>query len=148
MKLMWRNKFTILTLFVTLPLFSFSQEKTNAEKNRIERSNYFFNYKLKGCSQAILYAKKDIKDNKLTLYSSSGMIPRSEKEGKKMIAFMKKYNLKYSNFGCVAPNYKCVTEYNKQIFDYLTETYGKKWMKEIDKYIIGFAEWKLAFDKK
>ena len=148
MKLMWRNKFTILTLFVALPLFSFSQEKTNAEKNRIERSNYFFNYKLKGCSQAILYAEQDIKDDKLTLYSSGGMTPRSEKEGKKMVAFMKKYNLKYSNFGCLAPNYKCVTEYNSHIFNHLTKIHGKKWMKNIDKYVIGFDEWKLAFDKK
>ena len=141
-----KKKLRIIILLAFIPLFSFSQETVN--KNKLERSNYFFNYKVKDCSKAVFYAEQDIKNGKLTLYSSAGMIPRSKKESERTIKFMKKYKLKYSNFGCLAPNYKCVAKYNNQIFDYLTSKYGKRWMKKMDKYIIGFDEWKLAFNER
>lgn len=144
-----KNKFKIIALLTIIPLISFSQEKTNAEKNRIERSNYFFNYTLKDYSKAALYAKQDIENGNLTLYTSGFLMQRNDEKAKKKVQFTKRYKVTFSGFGmCLAPNYKCVAEYNKQIFDYLTETYGKKWMQKIDKYVIGFDEWKLAFDKK
>ena len=99
------------------------------------------------CNRAKKCALEDIENEVFILYTSAGMTPRSEKEAKKMKKFQKKYQIEYHNFGCVAPNYNCVKNYNSQVFKYLRIKYGKRWMKKLDKYVIGFADWKLEYKR-
>ena len=54
--------------------------------------------------------------------------------------FENKYNLKFNELGCVGS--KFAINYNYEIFEYLHETFGKKWTKEIRKDALGFKQWK------
>jgi hypothetical protein len=54
--------------------------------------------------------------------------------------FEEKYGIKYESYGCIAPPYDCVLEYNQFIFDYLTDKFGKKWRKEVRKDVVGIKK--------
>lgn len=78
--------------------------------------------------------------NSKTIYILGGWASViTEKEMK----FSKKYNVQFHDFGCVHP--ENIAEYEKsncEIFNYLNETFGKQWQKEINPNVIGFKEWK------
>jgi len=54
--------------------------------------------------------------------------------------FEKKFNIKYYDFGCTPPDYKCVTDYNKVVFNHLDKKFGTKWRKKVRKDVIGYSE--------
>jgi len=56
--------------------------------------------------------------------------------------FEKRFNLKYYDFGCTPPDRKCVTDYNKVVFNYLDKAYGAKWRKKVRKDVIGYSDGK------
>lgn len=51
--------------------------------------------------------------------------------------FEEKYGVGYHDYGCISPDYKCMLEYNQAVFDYLDQTQGKKWRKEVRKDVVG-----------
>lgn len=51
--------------------------------------------------------------------------------------FEKKFGVEYYSYGCIAPAYECVLEYNQVIFDFLTNKYGKKWKRGVRKDVVG-----------
>lgn len=54
--------------------------------------------------------------------------------------FEKRFNIKYYDFGCTPPDRKCVTSYNKIVFNHLDQVYGKKWRKKVRRDVIGYSD--------
>ena len=56
--------------------------------------------------------------------------------------FEDKYKTYYYEYGCTGPDQSLVESYNKIIFDYLTDQYGEKWIKEVRDDVVGLKKWK------
>ncbi|VXC22609.1 conserved hypothetical protein [Flavobacterium sp. 9AF] len=75
-----------------------------------------------------------------TIYILGGIASSITKED---LAFSKKYNIQYYDFGCVAPsNFEKYEKANAQVFENLTANFGKQWENEIKNSAMGFLEWK------
>lgn len=110
----------ISNLIVVIFLFSFSiqaQEKKQNDTIKIE-----------------------VNSNTKTIYVLGGIASVITKED---LAFAKKYNVKFHDFGCIAPtNFKEYETKNELVFEYLNKTFGKQWQKEIKSSVMGFEKWK------
>jgi len=84
-------------------------------------------------------AQKDIKKNKPRLLLSGGIAPVIYSDQEK---FEKKYGVKYFDYGCVTPSSECIEQYNKEVFKYLDNKFGKSWRREVRKDVIGFKRLK------
>lgn len=84
--------------------------------------------------------KIEINSNTKTIYVLGGIASVITKED---LAFAKKYNVQFHDFGCVAPtNFEEYETKNALVFDFLNRTYGKQWQKEIKPSVLGFEKWK------
>jgi|WetSurMetagenome_2_1015567.scaffolds.fasta_scaffold216184_2 hypothetical protein len=92
-----------------------------------------------GCLHADQIAKNDIEKNKVKLLIIGGIAPKIYLNQN---IFEEKYNLKYFDYGDVAPDSQCLLLYNKTMFDYMTTKYGTKWLKEVRPDVYGLKEWK------
>jgi hypothetical protein len=91
------------------------------------------------CSQIDDWLKSDINNQTIFLFLDGGIAPvvhRTDQD------FEQKYKVYYFDFGDTPPELKCVIKYNQMVFDYLTNTFGKKWIKQARKDIIGLSAWK------
>lgn len=87
--------------------------------------------------QVTKLANQDIPNGTPFLLLQSGIAPVVYTTDKK---FEDKYKAYYYESGCTGPKEKFAVEYNKIIFAYLTDKYGRKWKKEIRKDVIGFRK--------
>ncbi|NAY93452.1 hypothetical protein GTQ34_16190 [Muricauda sp. JGD-17] len=87
-------------------------------------------------------AKSDLKNGIPFLLLMGGVAPT-------IIAtdpqFEQEYGIYFYEFGCTGPENEILIAYNKTIFDYLQNKYGKKWIKEVRDDVVGFKEWKKAY---
>ena len=84
--------------------------------------------------------KIEINSSTKTIYVLGGFAAVFTKED---LAFTRKYNLLYHDFGCVAPiNFEEYEAKNAMVFEYLNKNYGKQWQKEIKSNVLGFEKWK------
>ena len=84
--------------------------------------------------------KIEINSNTKTIYVLGGIASVITKED---LAFAKKYNIQFHDFGCIAPtNFKEYETKNELVFEYLNKTYGKQWQKEIKQSVMAFEKWK------
>ena len=84
--------------------------------------------------------KIEINSNTKTIYILGGIASVITKED---LAFAKKYNIYFHDFGCIAPtNFKEYETKNELVFEYLNKTYGMQWQKEIKLSVLGFDKWK------
>ena len=84
--------------------------------------------------------KIEINSNTKTIYVLGGIASVITKED---LAFAKKYNIQFHDFGCIAPtNFKEFETKNELVFEYLNKTYGKQWQKEIKQSVMGFEKWR------
>ena len=84
--------------------------------------------------------KIEINSKTKTIYLLGGIASVITKED---LAFAKKYNVKFHDFGCIAPiNFKEYETKNELVFEYLNKTFGKQWQKEIKSSVMGFEKWK------
>ncbi|WP_130735621.1 hypothetical protein [Flavobacterium sp. J27] len=91
------------------------------------------------CWQTFAQEKNAERETK-TIYILGGIVSSITKED---IAFSKKYNIQYYDFGCVAPlDFDKYEKANAQVFENLTASFGKQWEKEIKNSAMGFLEWK------
>ena len=59
------------------------------------------------------------------------------------LAFAKKYNIQYHDFGCLAPvNFEEYEANNIQLFEKMNAVFGKQWQKEIKASAMGFEKWR------
>lgn len=97
------------------------------------------------CEEIDEWIKFDFNNNTIFLFLQGGIAPVEYATDKD---FENKYGIYVLDFGCIAPDYKCVIEYNNRVFNYLTEKFGKKWSKKIRKDVIGFKEWKRNYKRE
>lgn len=84
--------------------------------------------------------KIGINSNTKTIYVLGGIASVITKED---LAFAKKYNIQFHDFGCIAPtNFEEYEIKNELVFNYLNKTFGKQWQKEIKPSVLGFEKWK------
>jgi len=84
--------------------------------------------------------KIEINSKTKTIYLLGGIASVITKED---LAFAKKYNIHFHDFGCIAPtNFKEYETKNELAFEYLNKTYGMQWQKEIKLSVLGFDKWK------
>lgn len=124
--------------FVSLLSFGQNRELSIEDYNNGTPAKIYFAHS-ETCEEIEEWIKADFENKTVFLFLQGGIAPVEYRKDK---GFENKYGIYFIDFGCVAPDYKCVIRYNNQVFDYLTETFGKKWMKEIRKDIIGFKDWK------
>jgi len=80
-------------------------------------------------------ALNDIKQGKANLLVQGGFAPIIYTTDKD---FKAKYKIGYNVFGCIAPDMdECLTIYNQTIAEYLDQTFGKEWRREVRKDVIG-----------
>lgn len=92
------------------------------------------------CDSIDMWAKSDIKNKTIFLFLQSGEAPIVYTNDK---IFETKYGIYFQDFGDIGfADYTCVIKYNNIVFDYLTNKYGRRWVKEIRKDVIGFKYWK------
>ena len=84
--------------------------------------------------------KIEFNSNTKTIYVLGGIASVITKED---LAFAKKYNIQFHDFGCIAPtNFKEYETKNELVFEYLNKIYGKQWQKEIKQSVMGFEKWR------
>jgi hypothetical protein len=89
------------------------------------------------CENAKIIAEQDIKNQSILILIESGINPIEYSTDK---YFEKKYKITFFDYGDLPATPECMLNYNKRIFDYLTEKYGSSWRKEIRKDVYGFNE--------
>lgn len=84
--------------------------------------------------------KIEINSTTKTIYVLGGIASVITKED---LAFAKKYNVHFHDFGCVAPtNFKEYETKNIIVFEFLNKSHGEQWQKEIKPSVLGFEKWK------
>ena len=86
------------------------------------------------CTFNAYSATEDIKNGKpkLLIVGSIAPIANSESDDN----FEIKYGIKYYDFGCTPPAFACIEEYNKIIFNYLTNKFGPDWKYSVRKDVL------------
>lgn len=79
-------------------------------------------------------ALKNISEGRVRLLLQSGDAPVVYFSDS---AFQKKYGLSYHDYGCIGEPWTCMLQYNRTIFTYLDQTYGRRWRREVRKDVIG-----------
>ncbi|WP_148044347.1 FEKKY domain-containing protein [Sinomicrobium pectinilyticum] len=90
-------------------------------------------------SKARQLAESDIKNGTPFLLLMGGIAPVMVETDPE---FEKKYGIFFYEYGCTGPDDKMLTAYNETVFDFLTDTFGKKWMREVRDDVIGLKAWK------
>lgn len=90
-------------------------------------------------TEAIELAKYDIEKGTPFIFLQSGIAPVVYTTDS---VFENKFKVYFYEQGCVGPDNELMKEYNYVIFNYLADTYGKKWRREIRKDAIGLRQWK------
>jgi hypothetical protein len=124
----------LLLLFISFLAFGQSKKLTVEQINNSGASKIYF---IDNCDEAVKLAETDIKNETIFLFLQSGEAPIICTGDK---TFEEKYRIEFYEQGCIGSN--CTKEYNEIIFNYLTNKYGKKWIKQIRKDVIGFKNWK------
>ncbi len=124
----------LILLFLSNLAFGQSKKLSDEVINNSGASKINF---IKDCNEVNKLAETDIKNETIFLFLQSGEAPIIYS---KDVTFEKEYNIKFYEQGCIGSN--CTKEYNKIIFNYLLNKYGKKWIKQIRKDVIGFKDWK------
>ena len=101
-------------------------------------------YGEKGKNGAIeIYTKKpnfQLISKTKTIYLLGGIAASITKED---LEFANKYGFTFHDFGCIAPlDFEKYESKNAQVFDWLNETYGTDWQKEMKTSALGFEKWK------
>lgn len=128
----------IIFTFLFLPFFGCAQiiKPTDDQFNGSGASKLIF---ANNVLKAAELAKSDIEKKIPFLLLQGGIDPVIYPTDNQ---FQQKYNVYFYEFGCTDLDYTFAAEYNKVIFGYLTQKYGKKWTRNIRTDVIGFKELK------
>ncbi|NMD00077.1 MAG: hypothetical protein GYA62_10195 [Bacteroidales bacterium] len=124
-----------MILFIIKTLFVFGQSRvlTDDDFNKSGAIKLTF---VTTNEEAIELANNDIKKGIPFILLQSGIAPVVYTTDS---IFESKFKAYYYELGCVGHDYELIKAYNFVIFDFLTDTYGKKWRREIRKDAIGLS---------
>ena len=111
-----------------------TKDTTLTVQQDIKDFSYFLHF---DCDVNKYKAIYDIHYDKPRLLISGGIAPIVYVGQEK---FEEKYGVVYHDYGCISPDFACMVEYNQTVLDYLDQTQGKKWRKEIRKDVIGLKK--------
>jgi len=131
-------RITIIYSFLLFPILGYGQvaKSTDERLNTRNVSNLIFASTMKQASEL---ANSDIKKGNLYIVLISGIAPVVNQVDS---SFEKNYKIQYFDFGCSGPSAEMALAYNKVMFNFLTDAYGKKWIKSARKDIIGLKDFK------
>ena len=132
------KRLLLIGLFFTQTLFVFGQSRIPTDDD-YNKSGAIKLTLVTTKTEAIELAKYDIEKGTLFIFLQSGIAPVVYTTDS---VFEDKFKVFYCEQGCVGPDYELMKEYNYVIFKCLTDTYGKKWRREIRKDAIGLRQWK------
>lgn len=139
-------KFGISLSFIILTQLSLGQNRVLTDEDYCKSSASKITFVNKEtCEEIDLWIKSDFKNKTIFLFLSGGVAQVEYTTDKD---FENYFGIHFYDFGCIAPSYNCVVEYNSKVFDYLTRKFGKKWMKSVRKDVIGLKEWKRNYRRK
>jgi hypothetical protein len=141
------SKAILLFFFSVISQITFGQSRTltDEEINNSTITKITFADTTRNCEVMYQWFKHDVANNTIFLFLQGGIAPVIYSDDK---GFESKYKVYFWDFGCTTPEQKCLISYNTKVFDYLTNTYGKTWMKKIRKDVIGFSEWQKNQQKR
>lgn len=131
-------KIIIIYSFLLFPIWGYGQV-VNPMDERLNASNVSKLIFASTVKQASDLANADIKKGIRYIVLISGIAPVIDQTDS---SFEKSYKIYYYDFGCSGPSQEIAIAYNKVMFDYLTDAYGKKWVKTARKDIIGLKHFK------
>jgi len=111
-----------------------TKDTTLTVQEDIKDFSYFLHF---NCDVNKYKAIYDIHYDKPRLLISGGIAPIVYVGQEK---FEEKYGVVYHIYGCFSPDYNCMLEYNQTVFDYLDQTEGKIWRKEVRKDVVGLKK--------
>lgn len=111
-----------------------TKDTTLTVQQDITDFSYFLHF---DCDVNKYKAIYDIHYDKPRLLISGGIAPIVYVGQEKL---EEKYGVVYHDYGCISPDFACMVEYNQTVLDYLDQTQGKKWRKEIRKDVIGLKK--------
>lgn len=100
--------------------------KADSTKPPLNTADYAFNANT---------ANRDISNDCISLLLPGGIVTRAITD--EDLKFEEKYNVNFLSRGCIRFGEDNEAEYNKVMFRYLDEKYGKKWRKEVRNDVIG-----------
>ena len=111
-------------------------QKCDTTINLQQKDSLNLYIKVANCDINDTTAKHDIIKRKIQLLLVGGIVPiRFNNQND----FEKKYGLKYVDYGDQIPaSLECLALYNKTIFEYLDNKFGKSWRFEVRPDVIGF----------
>lgn len=120
------------------PILSYGQlsRPTDEHFNRSGVSKLVF---ADGLTQTIDLANADINRGTRFLLLKSEISPVAFPNDTK---FQGDYKIYYQESGCTGPSEQLAIAYNSVMFKYLTQTYGKKWLKTVRKDVLGLKGYK------
>jgi hypothetical protein len=134
------KKIEIVLILIFITIIGFGQKQKLTDE-KINNSSAIL-LKLatpETCDEIEGWLESDFENETVFLYIQGGIAPVSYSTDQE---FENKYGIYYYDFGCIAPEYKCILKYNFLVFEYLDSEYDKKWKRKIRKDVIGFNEWK------
>jgi hypothetical protein len=136
--MVFNMKAFVFTLFLFSPILTYGQllKPADEQVNEGGASKLVFADSL---TQAIELANEDIIKGTRLLLLKDGIAPVVYASDAK---FEEDYKIFYHESGCTGPREQIAIEYNKVMFKYLTQTYGKKWVKTARKDILGLKSYK------
>src|SRR5690606_24855641 len=99
---------SLFLLVVSSNVFGQNRELTDEDYKNSSVSKWDF---VSGdCNEVQSFFETDLKNKTVFLYLSGGIAPVKYDDDEK---FENEYGIYFYELGCVTPNYKCITEYNK-----------------------------------
>ena len=135
-----------MKLFITIFFIGISQlvsgqipKLSDEQINKSKVGRITFADTIRNCELIDDWFKSDIKNNTIFIFLQGGIAPAVYEND---TLFENKYKIYFYDFGDLTSNMKCIVRYNENVFNYLTNLHGNKWMKEIRKDVIGLNTWK------
>src|SRR5690606_5095641 len=100
----------ISILFLLIASNVFCQKRKLTEEDYKNSSLNELDFVSEDCNEVQSFFETDLKNKTVFLYLSGGIAPVKYDDDEK---FENEYGIYFYELGCVTPNYKCITEYNK-----------------------------------
>ena len=132
---------TGLLMLLSVAAFGQYQAKlSDAQLNAAGPSKMLFAAIVTTCGVADSLAKADISHDMPFLLLAGGIAPVAYMPADALVE--QKFQFHYYEYGCSSPEEECLLGYNQRVFAYLTDRYGKQWLKAVRQDIVGLKEWK------
>lgn len=120
-------KLLFITLLISVSLSAQNQTETPIKCDKYESISAKMNF------------EENVKQGKITVYLQGGIVSVVKNAD---LEFASNHGIFYHDFGCMAPgNISYYEKYNRYVFNYLLEKFGKTWIPKMNSNAFGFQKW-------